>query len=397
VSAPPAWTPGIPPRVLEIRLAQFDALNSRAVELRALGHDVISLGQAIPGFAPPVAALDASRRAIEDGSAHIYSTDAGLRSLREVLCERLRESFHIEATADDVIVTAGANQAFMLAMLTLVSPGDEVVLPAPYFANHEMAVRAVSAVPREAPLPEESGFSVEWSHIEEQLTPRTRAVVLCTPSNPTGAVVPARALERIATELARRSMLLICDETYMHFVYTADGHCSAAALPRWRENVVVIGTFSKSFGMTGWRVGYMLADRSVCDQAIKIQDAMIICAPVASQVGVEAAIRTQWGYAGAFHGELLARRAILAERVASIPSLHWAATEGAFFAFVRVEGCRDSDALARHLLETAHVVTIPGVMFGRAGEGFLRLSYGSAPRAQLTQAFDRLGAYFRDR
>src|SRR5262249_34579618 len=155
------------------------------------------------------------------------------------------------------------------------------------------AIRAAGAIPVEAQVPEECGFAARWTDIEPHLTPRTRAVVLCTPSNPTGAVIPRDELERIVSELSPRQIALICHETYMHFVY-AGTHASAASIKAWRENVVVVGTFSKSFAMTGWRVGYMLADRRVCDEAIKIQDAMIICAPVISQRAVEAAIRDDW-------------------------------------------------------------------------------------------------------
>jgi len=183
----------------------------------------------------------------------------------------------------------------MLAALTTIDPGDEVVLAGPYFVNHEMAISAAGAIPVEAPVSESNGFAARWTDIEPHLTARTRAVVLCTPSNPTGAVVGREDLERIISELARRQVTLICDETYMHFVY--DGtHASAASIDGWRDNVVVVGTFSKSFAMTGWRVGYLLADRRVCDEALKVQDAMIICAPVISQRAVEAAVRTDWNY-----------------------------------------------------------------------------------------------------
>jgi aminotransferase len=157
---------------------------------------------------------------------------------------------------------------------------------------------------------------------------------------------------------------------------------------------VVIGTFSKSFGMTGWRVGYLLADRAVCEQALKIQDAMIICAPVISQIAIEAALRDDWNHAHRFHDQLQERRATLRQGLAKIPALHWTPTAGGFFAFARVAGCGDSLTLASDLLERAHVVTIPGAAFGRAGEGFLRLSYGAATVAELTDACARLRNYF---
>ena len=376
-------------RARRLVVPPFDLLNQKAAELRDAGHRVISLGQAVPGFPPPPSALDAAARALADADVHRYSSDAGLRSLREALCDRFREHLAVHAAPEDVIITAGGNQAFMLAALTTIDPGDEVVLAGPYFVNHEMAIGAAGAIPIEAPVSESSGFAARWTDIEPYLTPRTRAVVLCTPSNPTGAVIAREELERIVSELSRRQITLICDETYMHFVY--DGtHDSAASVAAWRDNVVVVGTFSKSFAMTGWRVGYMLADRRVCDEAIKIQDAMIICAPVISQKAVEAAVRTDWNYISQFLPELRKRRAALERALSDHPVLRWQPTGGGFFAFVRIVNGQPSESLAASLLEHTHVITIPGAAFGRAGEGFLRLSYGAVSADDLVEGCDRI-------
>jgi aminotransferase len=171
-------------------------------------------------------------------------------------------------------------------------------------------------------------------------------------------------------------------------------HHSAASIPGWRENVIVVGTFSKSFAMTGWRAGYLLADSRICEQALKIQDAMIICAPVISQLAVEAAIRDNWNYIHAFNQELRARRSALASALADIRALHWTPTGGGFFAFVRIAGGGDSERLAREILERAYVVTIPGASFGRSGEGYLRLSYGAASAEAVIDACSRLKRFF---
>lgn len=385
--------PGLSSRVKGLVLPPFDVLNQKAAALRRRGAPVISLGQALPGFPPPPSALEAVRLALTDPETHRYSPDAGLLSLREALGEKLSAEFDIDVTPDGVIVTAGGNQAFMLAAMSVVDSGDEVILTAPYFVNHEMALRAIGATPVEAPLDEAAGFRARWHDIEPHLTARTSAVVLCSPSNPTGAVIAADDLAVIVRELSSRGIVLICDETYLHFIF--DGrHVSAASMPRWRENVIVVGTFSKSFAMTGWRVGYLLADPRMCGEALKIQDAMIICAPVVSQIAVEAAIRAEWNYIGAFHGELLRRRSALADGLAAIPRLTWTRTAGGLFAFVRVGNCRDSGALAEAVLDRAHVVTIPGAAFGGSGEGFLRLSYGAASVAELTEACGRLRDFF---
>src|SRR5262245_66985 len=180
----------IPHRVSGMALARFDALNTRAAGLIRQGNMVINLGQALPHFGPPESAIRAARDGLVHRDVHVYSADAGRVSLREALCTRLFESHGIDATADEVIITAGGNQAFALAALTLLDPGDEVLLPAPYFVNHEMMLRGVGAVPKPVTLSEHDRFAVRWSDLAPHVTSRTRAIVLCNPSNPTGAIIP---------------------------------------------------------------------------------------------------------------------------------------------------------------------------------------------------------------
>jgi aminotransferase len=385
--------PGVRSTVRDIQLPPFDPLNIRAGELRASGHDVISLGQALPFFGPPDSALNAARAAIDRRDVNIYSTDPGRHGLRMAVAGRLAAGVAGSVTADDLIITAGGNHAFTLAAMTLIDPGDDVLLPAPLFTNHDMVIRAIGANAIEVPVADGDTFAVRWTDIEPRLTAATKAVVLCTPSNPTGAVLEAEEGRRMVSELARRNVFVISDETYMPFVWEGV-HWSAAAAAGWRRNVAVVGTFSKSFGMMGWRVGYLLADAAVCAEAVKVQDAMIICAPVISQIAVEAAVRESWEYPATFRADLLQRRQALIEGVARIDRLRWLPTGGAFFGLVRVDGCPDSAALAAALLEDAHVVTLPGSAFGRSGEGHLRLSYGAASVEEVREAMARIRKYF---
>jgi aminotransferase len=379
-------------RIRAIALPPFDPLNARAAALRAAGHDVISLGQAVPYFPPPGAALAAARTALDGPEVNRYVTDPGLPALRQVLADRLGSLASGPLTAQDILVTAGANHAFTLILNTVVDAGDEVILHAPYFTNHHGAVVAAGATPVEAPVADADRFAVRWSDIEPHVTARTKAVVLCNPSNPTGAPVPSADGVAIVRELTRRGIVVISDETYMHFVYES-AHWSAASVESWRDSVIVIGTFSKSFGMMGWRLGFVLADAAICAEAVKVQDAMIICAPAISQVAGEAAARENWSYAASFHDELRARRRILADGLDAIPRVRWVPTGGGLFAFARIDGCTDSTRLAHELLEQAHVVTIPGAAFGRSGEGYLRISYGYASQAELTEALRRVHSF----
>ena len=356
---------------------------------------MISLGQAVPFFPPPDSALDAARAAIGSPEVNRYATDQGLPSLRTALAERLSETIDAHYTAEELVITAGGNHAFTLALTALVDPGDEVILPAPYFANHQMAAVNLGATPVEAPIADRDTFDVRWSDIEPRISRRTKAIVLCNPSNPTGAPINPVEGARIVREAARRGMLVFSDETYSQFVYEGL-HWSAASLDEWRDNVIVIGTFSKSFGMMGWRVGFVVADARLTEQMVKVQDAMIICAPVISQVAAEAAVRDSWDYPTTFHAELRRRRGVLADGLTTIPRMKWTPTRGGMFAFTRIAGCEDSTRLSHDLLERAHLVTIPGAAFGRSGEGFLRLSYGYATSAELTEAVQRLHTFFKE-
>src|SRR5262245_6387326 len=227
----------VPRRVHEIALPPFDPLNLRAAELRAQGHHVISLGQALPYFPPPPSAVRAAQQALFTPHVHAYSTDPGRPTLRQALADRLQHETGASCGPEDLVITAGANHAFATALTTLVDPGDEAVLPAPYFTNHYMQVQASGAIAIEAPLADQSTYDVTWDDVARALTPRTRAVVLCNPSNPTGATIGRVNGERIVRELADRDIWVISDETYLHFVYD-DAHWSAASPRDWRRNVV---------------------------------------------------------------------------------------------------------------------------------------------------------------
>lgn len=382
----------VPARVRQVELPQFDLLNDIASSWRARGADVISLGQGLPGFDPPRIAVDALRRSLDDPAAHVYSADAGVPELRTALTRSLAI---LGADADpdsEVIVTAGGNQALQLALTTLIDPGDEVVLVSPFFLNHEMAVRAVGAVPVEAPVPADAGFVPAWEHLRAHISERTRAVILVTPSNPTGAVTPPHEVSRIVAECATRDVIVFIDETYLRFSFDA-APATALATPGWRRNVVVIGSFSKQFAITGWRCGYLIANAEVIHEALKIQDAMIICAPVPVQRGVAAVLEQEPDYARRWLPELRQRRDLLLERLAAIPGVSAVRPSGAFFVMARMAAMADSRAGALAFIERQQVVTIPGAFFGLAGEGYLRLSYGAAAMERLSTACDRLADF----
>jgi aspartate/methionine/tyrosine aminotransferase len=255
-----------------------------------------------------------------------------------------------------------------------------------------MAVRSVGAVPVEAPVPASRGFVPSWDDVVPHVTGKTRAVMLVTPSNPTGAVTPAHEVQRMIRECAARDLVLFVDETYLRFVYDTDP-ATALAATHWRDTVVVIGSFSKQFAITGWRCGYMIANADVIAEAMKIQDVMVICAPVPVQRAVTAILEDEADYARRWLPELRERRDYLVDALAATPGVTPVRPAGAFFVMARIDGMSDSRRGALELIEQQQVVTIPGGFFGRAGEGYLRMSYGAAPQECLRAACTRLRGF----
>jgi aspartate/methionine/tyrosine aminotransferase len=382
----------IPARVRAIELPQFDVLNDIAAEWRARGADVITLGQGLPGFDPPDIAIAALRAAAADGASHVYSSDAGTPEIRRALAASLAALGASVDPDSEVIITAGGNQALQLALTTLVDHGDEVVLVSPFFLNHQMAVQSVGARAIEAPVPAERAFAPAWNDVAPHVTNRTRAVVIVTPSNPTGAVTPPQDLERIIRECAARDIIAFVDETYLRFVYDGEPF-TALSIADWRRNVVVIGSFSKQFAITGWRCGYLVASGDAIAEAMKIQDVMVICAPVPVQRAVAAILEADAGYAKRWLPELKERRDFLIAALADIPGVTAVTPPGAFFVMARIDGVSDSRRAALDIIDKQQVVTIPGAYFGKAGEGYLRISYGAAPIDRLHAAAHRLREY----
>jgi aspartate/methionine/tyrosine aminotransferase len=460
-------------RIRAISEPLIDTLARRSRALEQGGARIANLGQALPGDAPPRAALRAAERALRDPATSVYAPDAGLPELRAATAAWIARHDGIQVDPDtQLIITAGANQALMLALQCCTDVGDEVLLPAPYFMNHDMAVRLVDAVPREiattaedgwvitarrlfetgsagrAARPEPRAFSLAAGtydvhprppaktlgppaearpELHSDLTGRasaespsvlagrrdrtstvppaskntrglgyaarpefSKAVIVTTPNNPTGAVVPRQEVERIARECARRGAFLILDRTYAGFEY--ERAPEPTRLKRLPENVVLVGSFSKVFSMTGWRVGYLAGSPALIREALKAQDTTIICAPTIGQVAVADALRTRTGVAPSYLREIRRRRDYVQRRIERIAGWSAVPAAGGFFAFIRIDGLDDSVRFARTLLERSHVLVLPGRIFGEAGEGHIRLSYGIADVATLELAFDRLEA-----
>ena len=387
----------IPDRVRSVAMPPIDALNTRMIRMNAEGGDVISLGQSVPFFGPPPQMLDSVRDALDSFGPrlHTYGPDAGIPELRESLAIKLRDFNRVSFDPDtQLLVTPGSNQAFMVAMTTILEPGDEVAIASPYYFNHHMAIELSGGVVREIPLSEEDGFQMTMEDIEPVLSERTRAVVIISPNNPTGTVYLPEEIAHITRELTERGIYVISDDAYEVFCYDGARHTSVAGLADTADNIITLGSLSKTFGMTGWRIGYMAASAELCRQALKVQDAMAICAPIISQVAATAALDQMPEYPLSMIAELDERRGLLENALERIPALHWSKTDGALFAMVRADVAGGERELAWEALDKAQVLMVPGSAFGQQWEGFLRISYGCSPRDRYEEALSRLVEYF---
>ena len=376
----------------------IDALNTRMAEINAAGGDVISLGQSVPFFGPPPEMIEAVRDALDNFGPrlHTYGPDAGIPELREALARKLADFNGVEVDPDrQLLVTPGSNQAFMVTMMTILDPGDEVAIASPYYFNHHMAIELCRGVVREIPLSEENGFQMTLEDVESVLTPHTKAVVIISPNNPTGTVYDPEEVVAIARSLTERGIYVITDDAYEVFCYDGTRHVSPRAVVESSELLITLGSLSKTLGMTGWRIGYIAADPSLIRQALKVQDATAICAPIVAQVAAVAALEQMPSYPQSMIGEINERRDLLQSVVDETPALHWHRTDGALFALVRADAVGgDRRELESELLERAHVLTVPGSAFGSQWSDFIRISYGCSPRDRYEEALQRLASFF---
>ena len=293
-------------------------------------------------------------------------------------------------------MTAGANQAFAEVLPAIVDAGDEVLLLSPYYLNHGMAVELAGACPVEVPLDEGRDFAVDFAALERAVSARTRALVIVNPSNPIGSVIGRADVERLLAFAAAHGLWVVSDETYEDFVLDPppDGWTSAASVPGHGERVIVLGSFSKSAGLSGWRVGWIAGPPALMREVLKAHDTMIICAPVAGQRGALAALQGERAWLEPLRGELVARRRSVHEFLSNSPALEGAlgASRGAMFVLVRPRGRRlaDSTRAALAIIRSTGVALVPGAAFGRCGEGWLRLSFAGADRDVLAEALPAL-------
>jgi len=365
----------------------------RFFDIAATMDDVISLGIGEPDFDTPDPIVQAGVEALKQGETH-YSSNSGLVQLRRAIAEHLDRMYgQTYNPASEIVVTVGVSEALYLALAAALDPGDEVIIPHPCFVSYAPEVTFAGGTPVIVPTRFENDFQVTAEDIAAAITPRTKALLIGYPNNPTGAVMSRERLNEIATVVKQHDLLVISDEIYDRLVYGVE-HVCFPSLPGMYERTVLLQGFSKAYAMTGWRIGYVAAPADILGMIRKVHQYTIMCAPTVSQYAALAALREGEPYVQEMVAEYDRRRRLIVDGMNEI-GLKCFEPQGAFYAFPSIEITgMDGNTFAETLLNEEKVAVVPGSAFGEAGEGFVRCSYATAYE-KIEEALERLHRFVR--
>ncbi len=351
--------------------------------------DIVTLGIGEPDFDVPEKIKDGAIRAIENSHNH-YTSNYGLLELREKISKKLRKFNKISADPEkEILITAGSSEGLDLAFRTLVNPNDEILIPSPSYVSYIPTTLLSGGIPVVVPTYEKDEFRLLPEEIEKRITKRTKCIVLASPNNPTGAVLRRKDIEEIADIAIKNDLFVISDELYEYLIYDDEEHFSIASIPEMRERVITVNGFSKSYAMTGLRLGYVVASEEIIEGMMKIHQYGMLCAPSISQYAAlefencEKDILTMV--------EIYEmRRNLLYKRLNDIDGISAVKPKGAFYIFPNIKQSRlSSENFAERLLKEAKVVVIPGNIFGKEGEGYVRISYSTSTE-NIEMALERI-------
>jgi aminotransferase len=352
--------------------------------------EAISLGLGEPDFVPPKHVLDAVKQALDEGKTH-YTLTMGLPELREALAKRAKHEYGLTYDPEtEILVTVGGTQAIHLALMAFVNPGDEVLIPDPGFVCYRPSVLMAGGVPVSLPVLEKNEFRLNGGIVMSHVTDKSRVIIINSPSNPTGAVLSYDDLASIAKLAVERDLIVISDEVYEHITYDGVEHFCMASFPDMRERTVVIGSFSKTYAMTGLRIGYALGPKHLIAPMMLAHQFSVACVNGPAQYAAVRALEGPQSFVKDMVAEFDRRRRFLCKRLEEIEGFSCKLPKGAFYLFANVKKFGvSSEDLAAFLLREGKVVTVPGSAFGRYGEGYLRFSYATA-YDKIVEALDRI-------
>ncbi len=358
-------------------------------DIAATMKDVISLGIGEPDFTTPRPILEAGICSLQRGETH-YTSNSGKLEVRQAVADNLKKLYGITYDpVSEVILTVGVSEALYLTFTAILNPGDEVIIPTPCFVSYQAEVILAGGVPVEIPSRMENNFQLDPDEVRKAITPRTRAIFVGYPSNPTGAVASAEALRQVAEMAVEHDLLLVSDEIYDRLVYDFIHVCVPALGEEIKKRTILLGGFSKAYAMTGWRIGYACGPKDIIQGLVRIHQYTIMCAPTTAQDAALEALQNGEPFVKEMVAEYDRRRRLIVGGLNRL-GLTTFEPKGAFYAFPRITASGMADeAFAEALLKEEHVAVVPGNAFGAGGEGFVRCSYATAYE-KLEEALHRL-------
>ncbi len=370
------------PRMARLGTETAFEVLARAQALAAEGREIINLGIGQPDFPTPPHIVEAGIQALQGGD-HGYTAANGLVALREAVAADLQARHGVAVDPAAVVVLPGAKPVLFFAALMLGAPGVEMLVPDPGFPIYASAVAFSGAMPVPVPLREETGFAMTAEAVLSRITPRTRMIILNTPANPTGGTTPRAELDRLVAGLAERSdIVVLADEIYSRLLYDGAEHVSLLRYPALRDRLILLDGWSKTYAMTGWRLGYGVFPPALVEPATRLAINDHSCVNAAAQHAAIAALTGPQDAVEAMRATFDTRRQVIVEGLNALPGVRCLAPSGAFYAFANIEGTgMDARTAQDRFLEEAGVATVAGTSFGAAGEGFVRLSYAASTEA----------------
>jgi len=365
----------------------------RFFDIAATMEDVISLGIGEPDFDTPEPIIQAGIESLKRGETH-YSSNSGLMELRRAIADHLDETYdQTYNPASEILVTVGVSEALYLALAATLDPGDECIVPEPCFVSYAPEVTFAGGKPVIVPTKVENDFQITAEEIAAAITPRTKALLIGYPNNPTGAVMSRERLNEIAATAKQHDLLVISDEIYDRLVYDTE-HVCFPSLPGMYSRTILLQGFSKAYAMTGWRIGYIAAPAEILGQLRKVHQYTIMCAPTVSQYAALAALRDGEPFVQEMVAEYDRRRRLIVDGLNGL-GLPCFEPQGAFYAFpsIQVTGM-DDNQFAESLLHEERVAVVPGSAFGDAGKGYVRCSYATAYE-KIEEALERMQRFMR--
>ena len=357
-------------------------------DLCAGSKDIISLGVGEPDFVSPWTIREACVYSLEKGYT-MYTSNYGLPELRHEIVKYMDERFGVRYNeTTDVIVTVGASEAIDMALRTVLSPGEEVLIPEPCYVSYQACTLMSHGIPVSVPTSEENEFRLTPEDIEKHITPKSKVLILSFPNNPTGAAMDYDELTALAEVAKKHDLIVISDEIYCELSYEKEP-VSVAAIPGMKDRTIVVSGLSKAFAMTGWRIGYICCHKDFIEQMIKIHQYTILCAPIMGQKAAIEAFKNGRKEIDKMRAEYDHRRRYIVERMKNI-GIYMVTPQGAFYVFPSIKKFgMSSDEFATRLLKEKNVAVVPGTAFGECGEGFIRCSYATSMK-QIVEAFNRI-------